>query len=377
MSNTETGIVKAVEASLWQREEAIRSILPNGMDMKRFVRVTMIALSKNPDLQKCSQESLVRSIIEAASVGLEPTGMLNRAWLVPYNNKKKGADGKDYWENEAQLAIGWEGLIDLARNSGQVRKVTARVVYEGDEFRVIQGTEERIEHTPAFLTEDPLKIQYVYCIVTLKDGTTQHEVMTRTQVDGVRAKAKAKNAMAWTDSYPEMARKTVVRRALKYIALSPEAIAAIARDDEREFGLPNVANVTGGVTSARTSSLREAIKAQAEEIEGEAIEVKPDTASVNSAASQTADAESADQPTEPPQSDPPSVPQTPPVAQDAQQAGKAAQAKFEEDWNRKQKAAQASVNCASANPDGGAMCDRDQGHPGSHMAGTGKGREAW
>jgi recombination protein RecT len=265
----EVGIVKAVEASLWAREETIRAILPDSMDLRRFVKTTMIALSKNPDLQKCTQESIVRSIIEAASVGLEPTGMLNRAWLVPYNNKKKDANGKEYWENEAQLAIGYEGLIDLSRRSGEVRKVTARVVYEGDEFTVIQGTEERLEHTPAFLTEDPLKITLVYCIVTYRDGTTQHEIMSRKQVDGVRAKAKAKNAMAWTDSYPEMARKTVVRRAMKYLPLTPEVIEAVARDDEREFGTPTVAAAIG----PRASSLRESIKAQAEEIEGKVIEI--------------------------------------------------------------------------------------------------------
>jgi recombination protein RecT len=322
MSNQETGIVKAVEASLWQREEAIRSILPNGMDMKRFVKTAMIALSKNPDLQRCTQESIVRSIIEAAEAGLEPTGMLSRAWLVPYNNKGVA---------EAQLQIGYQGLIDLARRSGEVRKIVARVVFEGDDFRVLQGSVERVDHEPAGMTEDPLKIIAVYAVATFKDGTSQHEVMSKSQVDMVRSRAKAKNAAAWTESYPEMARKTVVRRLAKYLPLTVEAVEAIAKDDEREYGTPTVAQATG----TRTSSLREAIKAQAdeikpqaEEIEGEAIEVP---------------VESADQPTEPP------VSQTPPVArpvqqpvkteQSAEQAGKAAQAAFEADFNAKQKAA--------------------------------------
>jgi len=268
--NTEVGLVKAVEASLWQREEAIRAILPNNMDMRRFVKVAMIALSKNKDLHDCTQESIVRSIIEAAEAGLEPTGMLGRAWLVPYTNKGV---------KEAQLQIGYQGLIDLARRSGEVRKIISRVVYEGDAFKVVQGTEERVEHEPAYLTEDPLKITYFYCIVTYRDGTSQHEVMTKTQVDAVRAKAKAKNADAWTLNYPEMGRKTVVRRATKYVPLTPEAIEAIARDDEREFGTPTVAQAIG----TRTTSLKESIKAQAQEIEGTAVEVP---------------AESADQPTE-------------------------------------------------------------------------------
>ena len=265
MTNTETGIVKAVEASLWQREEAIRAILPNNMDMKRFVKTAMIALSKNKDLHECTQESIVRSIIEAAEAGLEPTGMLSRAWLVPYNNKGI---------KEAQLQIGYQGLADLMRRSGEVRKVITRVVYEGDEFRVIQGTEERVEHTPAYLTEDPLKITYFYCIVTYKDGTSQHEVMTKAQVDMVRSRAKGKNADAWTLSYPEMGRKTVERRASKWTPLTVEAIEAIAKDDEREYGAPTVAAAIG----TRTSSLREAIKAQAEEIEGTAVEVPVESA---------------------------------------------------------------------------------------------------
>jgi recombinational DNA repair protein RecT len=102
--------------------------------------------------------------------------------------------------------------------------------------------------------------------------------MTKAQVDMVRSRAKARNADAWTNHYPEMGRKTVVHRLAKYLPLTPEAVEAIAKDDEREFGLPTVANVTGGVTTGRTSSLRESIKAQAQEIEGTAVEVPAESA---------------------------------------------------------------------------------------------------
>ena len=260
MTNALT-VVQSVEASLWQREEAIRAILPDSMDLKRFVKTAMIALSKNPDLQRCSQESIVRSIIEAAEAGLEPTGMLSRAWLVPYNNKGVA---------EAQLQIGYQGLIDLARRSGEVSKIIARVVYEGDDFQVTQGSVEQILHEPRFFTEDPLKITHAYAVVTYRSGDTQHEVMTKAQVDMVRSRAKAKNADAWTNHYGEMARKTVVHRLAKYLPLTPEAVEAIAKDVEREYGL--VPTVTPAVT-ARTTSLRESIKAQAEEIEVKVIDL--------------------------------------------------------------------------------------------------------
>jgi recombination protein RecT len=339
----ETGIVRSVESSLWQREEAIRSILPNGMDMKRFVKTTMIALSKNPDLQRCTQESIVRSIIEAAEAGLEPTGMLSRAWLVPYVNK--GVP-------EAQLQIGYQGLIDLARRSGEVRKIIARVVFEGDDFRVIQGSEERIEHTPAYLTEDPLKIEKVYAVASFKDGNTVHEVMTKAQVDGVRSKAKAKNAAAWTESYPEMARKTVVRRLAKYLPLTVEAVEAIAKDDEREYGTPTLASLAG----PRPSSLKESIKQQAQEIEGEAVEVD---ASVNSAPVQ-----SADQPTEP--------------TFEADFAAKAAAAQAQPIVPAEGQASSTEDKCGEVSPYGdGVICPRKPGHPGSHMDRVNRASVTW
>ena len=59
------------------------------MDIERFKRVALLAVSKNPDLLACSPSSIIRSIIEAAEIGLEPTGSLNRAWLVPFKDKDK------------------------------------------------------------------------------------------------------------------------------------------------------------------------------------------------------------------------------------------------------------------------------------------------
>ncbi len=101
------------------------------------------------------------------------------------------------------------------------------------------------------------------------DGSSQHEVMSKAQVDMVRSRAKGKNADAWTLHYPEQGRKTVVRRLSKYMPLTVEAVEAIAKDDEREFGVPTVAAVIG----ARAASLKDSIRTQAEEIEGAAVEV--------------------------------------------------------------------------------------------------------
>ncbi|WP_202630600.1 recombinase RecT, partial [Deinococcus alpinitundrae] len=81
---------------------------------------------KNPMLKECTPESLLGAVMQAAQVGLEPDA-LGSAYLVPYYNKNKNV-------KEVQLQIGYKGLIELVRRSGQVTSIVANEVYENDEF---------------------------------------------------------------------------------------------------------------------------------------------------------------------------------------------------------------------------------------------------
>jgi len=262
-------IGQKVENALIARESFLSAIFGGDEGkVRRFIKTAAVAVARNPDLGACTMESIVTSCVEAAEAGIEPTGSLSRGWLVPF--REKGGVAK------AQFILGWMGMIDLAKQSGEVRKIIARCVYEGDDFIVEQGTVERIVHVPRYQTDDPTKISHIYAVAMFRDGSTIHEVMTHAQVEGVRAMSRARNAAAWTESWPEMARKTVVRRLAKYLKLTPEAITAIERDDEREFGRPEPVEPT-----ARTASLRDALRAQAApqeavEVEGEAVEVAPE-----------------------------------------------------------------------------------------------------
>jgi recombination protein RecT len=215
--------IAVIRTELEARERDLLEVLPPGMDAKRFMRVSLIAISKNPDLLKCSGSSIIRSVIEAAEIGLEPTGSLNRAWLVPF-------------KGEATLMVGYQGYADLMRDSGHIVRVTTEVVYEGDEFRVVKGSNPTIIHEPAYATEDPLKITHAYAIAWFRDGGSQFEVMTKKQIDLIRAKSKQANGPAWTQGYPQMARKCPLRRLANYMPLSDRTREAIAKDDEREFG---------------------------------------------------------------------------------------------------------------------------------------------
>lgn len=220
-----------IEAELVRLAPDIAATLPSGMSRERFQVVVLQALSRNPDLLKCEASSVILSVLEAAQLGLEPTGSLSRAWLIPFKEK-------DHPRPKAQLMIGVRGYEDLARRSGEIADVWSRVVYEGDDFEVVYGTEDRITHVPKLETINPSKITHIYAVAKFRDGRVRFEVMTKADVDRIRARARGSNFGPWVSDYAEMGRKTTVRRLIKTLPLTVEAIQAVERDEEREFQQP-------------------------------------------------------------------------------------------------------------------------------------------
>ena len=155
-----------------------------------------------------------------------------------------------------------------------------------------KGTDEpRIEHEPAFTTEDPAKITYVYAVVWFRDGGHQSEVMTRVQVENIRAKSRQKNGPTWTQNWPQMARKTLIRRIANYVPLSTKAIEAIARDDEREFGSPGTATIV----ETRASRVKDRLAARKQDSPALSEGASPPETSPDAPAEGAAPSESADQ----------------------------------------------------------------------------------
>jgi len=201
----------------------LAQIAAKSLDIKRLARIAIMCVNKTPALHKCSPESVLRSVMQAAELGLEPGSALGEAYLVPYGS-------------ECTLIPGYRGLITLARRSGEVQSVTAHCVYEGDEFHFKFGLEAQIDHVPADTDRSAAKMTHAYCVIKLKDGGLIYDVMTKKEIDAIRARSKAGNSGPWVTDYSEMARKTVVKRTLKYAPMSVEMSRAIALDTASETG---------------------------------------------------------------------------------------------------------------------------------------------
>ncbi|MEO0002454.1 MAG: hypothetical protein RLZZ22_146 [Pseudomonadota bacterium] len=219
------------------KQAEIAKMLPKHLNAERLLKVAQIAATTTPALAKCDVASLVGAIGQCAQMGLEPNTVLGHAYLVPFNTKRKDADGREKWVNSVQVIIGYKGLIDLARRSGQIISIAAHEVCEADHFELVYGLDEKLEHRPS-LGERGDVIGF-YAVAKLKDGGHSFEFMSRLQVEKIQAAADAKNkfpSKVWKEHFVEMGRKTVIRRLAKYLPLSIEFQTAAALDGMAEGG---------------------------------------------------------------------------------------------------------------------------------------------
>lgn len=195
--------------------------LPTHLKPDRFIRVAITAMTRTPKLAECDQASFFNALLTLSQLGLEPDG--RRAHLIPFNNKKRNCV-------ECQLIVDYKGLVELVMNTGNCSNIHADVVCENDKFVYDKG--EIKEHTIDFRTSRG-PWYAAYAIIRFKDGTEKCEVMTKEEVLRVRDRSRAKDDGPWVTDEIEMAKKTVFRRATKWVKLSPEQRDIIEADDSQ------------------------------------------------------------------------------------------------------------------------------------------------
>ena len=215
--------VKTIQDLLARSRSQIQAALPKHLDADRLTRIALTTIRQTPKLLECDPLSLVKCILQAAAIGLEPDPILGRAYLVPYGR-------------ECTLIIGYKGFIDLARRSGEIQSIEAHVVYEADEWRFSYGLEPELYHRPADVTNRG-KVVAAWALARFKDGGYQFEVMSLAELEAVRKSSRAGNNGPWVSHTAEMYRKTVLRRLSKLLPLSPTVAREIAREEAAEAGV--------------------------------------------------------------------------------------------------------------------------------------------
>lgn len=232
-------------------KQQIAAALPRHMTAERLARIVLTEVRKVPKLAQCDQMSFMGAVMQAAQLGLEPGQALGHCYLLPFNKRRK--EGNQWIETtEVQLIIGYRGMLDLARRSGQILSLEARAIYAKDEYTIRMGLDSTIEHEPAWHEADRGEPLFFYAVAKLKDGGTQFEVMSAREINAIRDASQGyKAAVAaqakynkdapdtpWHTHYDEMAKKTVIRRLFKYLPVSIEMQRAVGLDEHADAGLP-------------------------------------------------------------------------------------------------------------------------------------------
>ena len=201
----------------------IKKALPSVITPERFTRIALSALNNTPALSQCTPISFLAALMNAAQLGLEPNTPLGQAYLIPYKNKG---------QLEVQFQVGYKGLIDLAYRNGQMQTIQAQAVYENDTFEYEYGLEPKLIHRPAY--SDRGELVYFYGIFRTVNGGFGFSVMSKADMDlyaKTYSKAFESNYSPWKTNYEEMAKKTVIKQALKYAPIRTDFQRALSMDE--------------------------------------------------------------------------------------------------------------------------------------------------
>lgn len=211
----------------------LSKISPRHLHADRIVRMAMTTLQRQPDLLKCTAQSVLGCIITASQIGLEIDATSAQAYMVPFKDNERGV-------TVATLIPGYRGLMALAHRVEKIISVEARVVREGDEFDY-QDEPPSVMHKRDLDGDPDAPMTYVYAVAVVATPNggqyRQYEVLSKKQVDAIRAKSRGKNSTAWVNHYLEMAKKSAVRRLCKYLPSSFELSSAVTLDEQADAGI--------------------------------------------------------------------------------------------------------------------------------------------
>jgi len=210
-----------------KRMTKLAAMMPPGTNMERFKYFVRTTVAENRKLLQCSEGSVLKAVADCASLGLMLSGPIGHAFLVPY----KGV---------CKLIIGYKGRLEMIRRSGMVRSCHAQVVHENDEFRQQQGTDPKVEHTWD-IRKPRGEICGVYAVAVKTSGDRIIEVMSKDDIERVRACSASSEGDAWNKWYGEMARGKVLNRISKFLDTNP-VLAAVDDDFMPPAGDPVEAN---------------------------------------------------------------------------------------------------------------------------------------
>jgi len=204
-----------------------------GKNGQRFISSIVSATQANPQLQECTNASILSAALLGESLNLSPSPQLGQYYMVPYKDKSKGT--------VAQFQLGYKGYIQLAIRSGQYKKLNVLAIKEGELIRYDPLNEE-IEVSLIEDEEEREKAETVgyYAMFEYVNGFRKTLYWSKKKMQEHAKKyspgylSDLKNNRAWTfwsKDFDAMAYKTMLRQLIsKWGIMSIDMMSAMDGD---------------------------------------------------------------------------------------------------------------------------------------------------
>ena len=220
----ENKLQKQVTTKDFFQKENVKSKLNEllGQNSTALIASVLQITQSNDMLRNADPVSVYQSACMAAILNLPLNNSLGFAYIVPFNNRKKGI-------TEAQFQLGYKGFIQLAMRSGQVQTLSSSPIYEG----------QLVEENPltGYVFDFKIKGDKVIGYASYLELLTGFKKTLYMSVEQVEKHAKKYSQTyrsgfgIWKDDFNAMALKTVTKSLLsKYAPLSVEMQKAIIAD---------------------------------------------------------------------------------------------------------------------------------------------------
>ena len=189
-----------------------------GSRSAQFVSSLVSLVNANQSLQRAFYEApmtVIQAGLKAAAFDLPIDQNLGYAYIVPFKNNKKDANGEWTSKTEATFILGWKGMHQLALRTGAYKTINVVDIREGELKSYNRLTEEA---DIDFIDDDDVReskpvIGYLG-YYRLVNGAEKTIYMTVKQIENHEKKFRKGQYMGqgWKDDFDAMARKTVYRK---------------------------------------------------------------------------------------------------------------------------------------------------------------------
>lgn len=189
-----------------------------GSRTPQFVSSIVSLVNADASLQKAFYEApvtILQASLKAATFNLPIDQNLGYAYIVPFNNTIKNADGTSFKRMEANFIMGWKGMHQLALRTGVYETINVTDVREGELKSYNRLTEEiELDFIEDEDEREKAKVIGYVGYYRLVNGTKKTIYMTRKQIEKHEQKHRKGQWMGkvWRDDFEAMALKTVYRR---------------------------------------------------------------------------------------------------------------------------------------------------------------------